>query len=320
MKVLTVTFNPALDRQIVLDNFQVNKLHRVSSLNDMELSPGGKGINVSLALENFGVPSVAMGFLGGYMGRILLDELRKRSKMISTNFVFIRGETRENIEIIDPVNKTITEINSPGPEIEEEDINHLMRRFIMTLSRVEVVVISGSIPMNAPDDLYPMFVKEALSKGKVIFVETTDKNLTTLYKSGVMPTVVKPDLRAGNYLLGKELENLEDFVEAGKKLLGCGAKLVVLSYHVDSDIIMTEDGVWMISPTVEIDYSHLLGTGDTYMAAMVYDYINGEKDLVEIGKFGYIAALAKTKKLRKELPTLQEVREYNDKYAIKKVG
>jgi len=318
--VLTVTFNPALDREIILDDFQVNKLHRVPSFDNMELSPGGKGINVSLALANFGVPSVAMGFLGGYMGRILLDELRKKSRMVSTNFVFIRGETRENIEIIDPTNKTITEINSPGPEIEEEDISHLMRRFSMTLSRVEVVVISGSIPMNAPDNLYPMFVKEALKRGKAIFVETTNKNLTALYESNVMPTVVKPDLRAGNHLLGKDLKSLEDFVEAGKKLLNVGAKLVVLSYHIDSDIIITEDGVWMISPTVEIDYSHLLGTGDTYTAAMVYKYINGERDLVEIGKFGYIAALAKTKKLRKELPTLQEVGEYRDKYEIKKVG
>ncbi|MCD6450547.1 MAG: 1-phosphofructokinase family hexose kinase, partial [Thermotogaceae bacterium] len=68
MKVLTVTFNPALDREIILDNFQVNKLHRIPSLNHMELSPGGKGINVSLALANFGVPSVTMGFLGGYIG------------------------------------------------------------------------------------------------------------------------------------------------------------------------------------------------------------------------------------------------------------
>jgi len=320
LKVITVTFNPALDRQIVLNNFQVDRFHRVPSYDNMELSPGGKGINVSLALAKFGVPSVAMGFLGGYMGRILLDELRKKSKAVSTNFVFIRGETRENIEIIDPANKTITEINSPGPEIEEEDINHLMRRFTMTLSRVETVVISGSIPINAPDDLYPTFVKEALKRGKTVFVETTNKNLTALYKSGVMATVVKPDLRAGNYLLGKDLKTLEDFVEAGKKLLSVGAKLVVLSYHVDSDVIITEDGVWMISPTVDIDYSHLLGTGDTYTAAMVYKYINGERDLVEIGKFGYIAALAKTKKLRKELPTLQEVEEYNDKYEIKKVG
>ena len=68
LKVLTVTFNPALDREIILDNFEVNKLHRVPTFDDMELSPGGKGINVSLALANFGVPSVAMGFLGGYMG------------------------------------------------------------------------------------------------------------------------------------------------------------------------------------------------------------------------------------------------------------
>ncbi len=319
LKVLTVTLNPALDREMFIDDFQINKLHRIPSLDKSIISPGGKGVNVSIALAKFGVPSIAVGFLGGHMGRILIEELRKVSSHITTNFVFIKDETRENIVIIDEKNHTITEINSPGPKIEEIDLEHLMRRYTMSLSRVEVVVISGSIPESLTSDVYVKLVKIAKDKGKVVFMETRDKHISVLHKEGAIPDVVKPDFRMEYRLLGKDLKELNDFIEQGKRLLDSGAKLVVLSYHVDKDIIVTEDGAWIIKPKIGVDISHILGTGDTYMAAMVYRHLSGVGDMLDIGRFGYLAALAKTKKACKEPPSLEEIDGFSDKYVLERV-
>ncbi len=318
MRVLTVTLNPALDREIFIDGFRVDALHRVDP-GKMLFSPGGKGINVSMELANLGIPSVALGFIGGYMGRILLEELRKISPLITTNFVHIKGETRENIAIIDEENHTITEINASGPEVEERDLDHLMRRYAMSVSRVEAVVISGSVPPNLDPDVYVELVRIAREKDVPVFMEIRDKFIVSLHESGTMPFMIKPDFRAENVLLKRELKDLEDFVEAGKELVRSGSKLAVLSYYVDRDVIVTEDGVWLIGPKFEIDHSHLLGTGDTYVAAMVYKYLQGERDLVEIAKFGYVAALAKTKKARKELPTLDEIDSMMDSFVLERV-
>ena len=314
--VLTVTLNPALDRELFIDGFEVNKLHRIPSFDKMEISPGGKGINVSMALAKLGIPSIATGFLGGHMGRILIEELRKVSDLITTNFVFIRGETRENIAIIDEKNHTITEINSPGPVIDETDLDHLFRRYKMSLSRVELVVISGSIPESLTSEVYVELVKIAKERGIPIFMETRDKHIRVLYENGVVPEVVKPDFRMEYQLLGEDIKEIDDFTRQGKKLLEAGSKLVVMSYQVDKDIVVTEDGAFMFRPSIPVDISHVLGTGDTYVAAMVYKYLKGEKDMRKIAEYGYVAALSKTRKAKKELPTLEEIEEFMDKYVV----
>ncbi len=310
--------NPALDREIFIKGFELDALHRVEK-GRMNLSPGGKGINVSIALAKLGISSIALGFLGGYMGRILLEELRKVSNLITTNFVHIRGETRENIAIIDEEKHTITEINAPGPEIEPRDLEHLMRRFAMSLSRVEAVVISGSVPANLGPDVYVPMVEMSKEKNVPLFMEIRDIFIKEMYERGVLPNFLKPDFRSQNVLLGEELDEFDDFVRAGKELINRGTEMVVLSYRIDKDIVVTKNGIWLISPKIEVNHAHLLGTGDTYVAAMVYKFIMGERDLLEIASFGYTAALAKTRKAQKELPTLEEIEEIANMYTIERV-
>ena len=58
---------------------------------------GGKSIDVSKVLKNFGVDNIALGFVGGFAGREL--EGRLLNDGIQTNFVRVSGETRTNIII-----------------------------------------------------------------------------------------------------------------------------------------------------------------------------------------------------------------------------
>jgi 1-phosphofructokinase len=68
-----------------------------------------------------------------------------------------------------------------------------------------------------------------------------------------------------------------------------------------------------------VDPSHLLGAGDTYMAAMIYHSRKYGTDLLERAKFGMAAALAKTKYLFKKSPTIQEVEESLPKIQTKQI-
>ena len=49
--IYTVTLNPALDRTITINDFQIGKVNRISEIRN---DPGGKGINVSKMLKNLG--------------------------------------------------------------------------------------------------------------------------------------------------------------------------------------------------------------------------------------------------------------------------
>lgn len=73
--ILTVTFNPAVDKTVFVDGrFRAGELNRSSA---SLISCGGKGINVSRALCKLGCRTTAVGFCGGIFGEILKNGLER---------------------------------------------------------------------------------------------------------------------------------------------------------------------------------------------------------------------------------------------------
>ena len=70
--VITVTLNPALDKTVTVDNFEIGGLNRVK---EMRIDPGGKGINVAKVLNKFGVNVQTTGLIAGKQGDLLLQRL-----------------------------------------------------------------------------------------------------------------------------------------------------------------------------------------------------------------------------------------------------
>ena len=65
--IYTVTFNPALDYVMYVDDLQSSDINRTQS---EQLFYGGKGINVSVILSRLGVENKALGFLAGFSGKL----------------------------------------------------------------------------------------------------------------------------------------------------------------------------------------------------------------------------------------------------------
>ncbi|MBR5942386.1 MAG: 1-phosphofructokinase, partial [Clostridia bacterium] len=63
--IYTVTLNPCVDCIMTFDALEPGALNRAKT---QELRFGGKGINVSRVLAELGIPSVALGFTGGFTG------------------------------------------------------------------------------------------------------------------------------------------------------------------------------------------------------------------------------------------------------------
>jgi len=320
MDVLTITMNPALDREVIIPHFELNTLHRVFEREKLISDPGGKGINVSMMLSELnGTPSIAMGFLGGYTGRIISEELRRRYPNITLNFIHIDGESRENLSILDEVNHYITEINAPGPVVQEPDLMHFMKLFNTVVSRTRVTVISGSVPVGVPLDTYAVLTEKAKENGNRVYLEARGQLLTNTVKK-CCPNVVRPDMRSTNKIMGKEVKTLSEYIEAGQEIISYGAELVVISYQFKHDLIFTTQGAWILTVKEgELDESHLLGTGDAYVAAMIHDYLTTDHSLLERAKYGMAAALAKTSYLKKEMPPLADIERNLNNIKIEKL-
>ncbi len=64
--VYTVTFNPAIDYVVYISGgLKLNDINRNES---EQFQFGGKGINVSNMLRTLGLPTVALGFVAGFIG------------------------------------------------------------------------------------------------------------------------------------------------------------------------------------------------------------------------------------------------------------
>ena len=69
--IYTVTFNPAIDYVVRLDTVKPGSTNRNKS---EEIHFGGKGINVSMVLNELGVSSKALGFVAGFTGEAIEKE------------------------------------------------------------------------------------------------------------------------------------------------------------------------------------------------------------------------------------------------------
>ncbi len=289
MDVLTVTLNPALDMVMEVDDFRVGSIHRIFDSAKVHVSPGGKGINVSMYLDQLGIKSVAVGILGGLTGRMFHMRLKKDHDGITTSFLYVEDETREDMTISDKNENTLTEINLPGPKIDEKHLNLFMKKYTALLSRVKICVIGGTVPTGVPLDVYRGMIEKAEKSGVMTIVNVHGEPLTHAIKA--KPTIVKPDIRGSKIVMGKKLETLKDYVESAKEMVNMGTKMVIYSFDIKNDLVVTSEWAYLFKMKTELKSENLLGVGDAYIAGLIYGILEG-KDLFESARYGMAAAIA----------------------------
>lgn len=66
----------------------------------------------------------------------------------------VEGNTRINLKVVDPIAHTSTEINEPGVPVDPATLQSLLDHLLKLLRHDDIVVLAGSLPVNAPADTY----------------------------------------------------------------------------------------------------------------------------------------------------------------------
>ena len=85
--ILTVTMNPSIDISYPLDELKIDTVNRVV---DVTKTAGGKGLNVTRVLSEFGDPVAATGLVGGKLGEYLVENIDDK---VSKRFFSIQGDS-----------------------------------------------------------------------------------------------------------------------------------------------------------------------------------------------------------------------------------
>lgn len=157
----TITLNPAIDMLTKVENFELGKLNRTC---ESDYVVGGKGINISLLLKNIGKESKALGFIAGFTGYFIKDELKKRG--IESDFVETKGFTRINIKL---TTDTETEINSQSSKVSAENIKEFFGT-LEGLNSEDTVFLSGNIIPGMESDDFVKIAEKVRQKGQSLLL------------------------------------------------------------------------------------------------------------------------------------------------------
>lgn len=279
--IYTVTFNPALDYVMIIDEFKSGNVNRCE--NEF-LNPGGKGINVSTMLSELGEENIALGFIAGFTGRELVSKLNERK--IKTDFIELKdGLTRINVKIKGNIE---SEINAKGPNIDKEDLQKLLNQ-IDTLKDNDILVLAGSIPSSIDDDIYEQIMKRLSEKNVHVVVDATKDLLKNVLK--YKPFLIKPNHHELAEFFDVKINSDEEIVEYAKKLQEMGAENVLVSMAADGAILVTKENEVIKTNTPKGKVVNSVGAGDSMVAGFIYGYLKN-KDYKEALRFGSAAGSA----------------------------
>ena len=261
--IYTVTFNPSLDYIVSVDDFQLGMTNRTSS--EM-IMPGGKGINVSILLNNLGIKNTALGYIAGFTGSYIEESVAGIG--INADFIRIRdGLSRINLKI---KNIDGTEINGMGPVISQEKVEELMER-IDGLTAEDVLVLAGSIPSSMSDDIYQTIMRRLKGRDVLIAVDATSSLLLNVLE--YHPFVIKPNHHELGEIFGVKLTERHQVVEYARALQVKGARNVLVSMGGMGAVLVSEDGYIYEAAAPEGKLKNSVGAGDSMVAGFLAGYL-----------------------------------------------
>ena len=263
--IYTITFNPALDYIVRLDHLTTGTINRTEQ---EYVLGGGKGINVSIVLNNLGMDTTALGFIAGFTGDEIVRQLNEFG--VRESFIRLReGLTRINVKV--KASDEETEINGRGPIIADEELQALYAQ-LDALTEQDTLILAGSIPSSLPSDMYEIIMKRLANKHIHIVVDATKDLLTRVlpYK----PFLIKPNNHELSEIFGRTLSTKDDLVTAAKKIQSQGAQHVLISMAGDGAILVSADGTVYTSPAPKGTLINSVGAGDSMVAGFMTGYLN----------------------------------------------
>jgi 1-phosphofructokinase len=258
--IYTLTLNPSLDYHVWLSSFTEGTINPVEK--DWK-DAGGKGINVSKVLKALGKESVVLGFIGGFTGSFIREQIEHLQ--IAHQLIEVQGDSRINIKL--KAGKE-SEISGKSPVIGELALNQLFFQ-LERLSEKDYLVLAGSVPDSLPTDIYQKIMERVQAKGTRIILDAKGKSLQESLKEE--PFLIKPNHHELGDLFGVSIQSAEEALVYGQKALAMGAKHVIVSMAGKGAVFISEHES-LIAEFPAKKPVNSIGAGDSMVAGFLYAY------------------------------------------------
>jgi 1-phosphofructokinase family hexose kinase len=192
-----------------------------------------------------------------------------RAHGVTTDFVWVAGETRLNVVIVTGDGQLT--VTAPGLTIQPEDQAQLEARYTAALDGAACVVLGGSLPAGMPTDFYAGAIRQARARGLPVLFDASGPAL----RAGLAgrPTVFKPNRDELSDLLGEGAAN--DLPAAARRLRReHGADVVVTDGAAGAVAVLGERAYRV--PALKVQVASTAGAGDGVLAGLALALAQGQ--------------------------------------------
>ncbi|MCR4784038.1 MAG: 1-phosphofructokinase family hexose kinase [bacterium] len=259
--LLIVSTNPTVDRTIDVPVLTPHRVHRSTKL---QLSAGGKGLNVGRAAKTLGIPYLVAGFLGGASGQ-LLDRLTQAEGLKAAWIEFEGVETKMS-HLLRHTQGDSTVINEPGPALTADQCARADSFILDKAQAARSVILAGSVPPGVKAADYLQLCKNLQRRAHHVLVDTPGETLKAAitYPQGLALKVNSEELSEAMH---RPLEGLDDLKGAAQELLDRGADLVCITRGREGALAVEKNGAWLCSYELANPVSSV-GSGDSFSAGL----------------------------------------------------
>lgn len=266
--ILIITLNPLLERRYSNFKIESGKVNRNCRL---ELNAGGKGVNVSKQLKKFGLKSFNFFFAGGNNGKHLRDIVKHQE--LDFSFIPTKSETREAAVVISEDDKKIISCFTTNPEILQSEVEEFKSKLEKMIQNCEIVIFSGSSPSESCNSIIPFGINIANKYDKVSICDTYGSNLEECINAS--PTIIHNNFSEIGSSLNIKLNTEESIIDFLDELYRKNIKRAYLTNGAKEFYASNFDYVYKVKP-LDVEYSDSTGSGDCFVAALTYSWLNSD--------------------------------------------
>ena len=265
MKIVTLTLSAAYDVHCIAKKITAGSENFIKLT---ERNPGGKGINISRALNAFGVSNTAVVVLGEDNHDEYVSSLEKEG--IALEKILVPSRIRENITVHTSDGKE-TRISFSAEEI-PSGIMQSAKEITSKLTEGDVLTLTGSIPTGVSISDVKAYIKELRERGIRVVVDSRSLSLSDI--TDVKPYLIKPNEYEAETYLGRKITSDSDACQAARDFIALGVENVMLTLGTRGAVLATADACYF-SHAPKLDVLSTIGAGDSAIAGFIYAELLG---------------------------------------------
>lgn len=308
--VLTVTLNPLLEKRFFFKETGSAKNRSYK----LQLTSGGKGININRQLNALKIKNHALTFLGGANGKKLRSILMEEK--ISFNAISTKDESREAALIFNEKNKSLTTYFAPNPVVSNSEINEFLNKLEKAIINSSIVVFAGSIPNLQSSIIIEKGLEICNNHDKISILDTYGEHLPKCIN--LRPTILHNNCDEIKTSLNASLKNDQDIIAILDHFYDKGISLSFITSGKADTFASKSDFHYKIKnlPIVEKDST---GSGDAFVAGIIYGL---EKSLIfnDFVKFASVLGALNAASWQTCNITFNDANNLVDKISIEEIG